>query len=260
MSFTRHVVAALAAVAGLAGVSTAYGADEWDFQIAPLYVWAKSVDGATALGQADSEVDLDFRDDILENLEAAFMLHAEAARGDLSLFFDYQYSSLEPSAQAAVGPIDIDARVTVDQQLWELGAAYTVYDSGSTTWQVLGGARFMDHDVDLKLRLAGPEGGQVDRKIGGGDEWWMGFAGTRMNMRLSDSWNLRARADVGYKEADNAALHVSIGADYQVNDWVSFTFGYRFMSFSYDSGDPDASRYRYDVDEQGPLLGFIFYW
>jgi len=44
----------------------------WEYSVAPLYLWGKSVKGTTGLGPAQLESDLNFKDDILGNLDAAF--------------------------------------------------------------------------------------------------------------------------------------------------------------------------------------------
>jgi hypothetical protein len=49
---------------------------DWEFALAPFYLWAVSLDGDVAIGPQDSSVLMDFSD-IFENLEAAFIVHFE---------------------------------------------------------------------------------------------------------------------------------------------------------------------------------------
>ena len=53
-------------------VSTAFAEEEeWDFSVAPMYLWAKNIEGFAAIGGSAAPLDLDFKDDILDNLDGA---------------------------------------------------------------------------------------------------------------------------------------------------------------------------------------------
>ena len=45
---------------------------EWEFMIAPLFLWGMSIDGESAIDGNALPLDLDFTDDIMENLDAVF--------------------------------------------------------------------------------------------------------------------------------------------------------------------------------------------
>ena len=67
-------------------VSTAIAEEEeWEFAVAPMYLWAKNIEGASAVGGLEAPLDLDFKDDILDNLDAAFAIHLEARKGNLNV-------------------------------------------------------------------------------------------------------------------------------------------------------------------------------
>ncbi len=46
---------------------------DWEFALAPFYLWAVSLDGDVVVGPQGNSVSMDFGD-IFENLEAAFIL------------------------------------------------------------------------------------------------------------------------------------------------------------------------------------------
>ena len=45
---------------------------DWEFTLAPLFLWGVSINGDATIGDATAPLALDFKDDILENLEAVF--------------------------------------------------------------------------------------------------------------------------------------------------------------------------------------------
>ena len=51
-----------------------------------MYLWAKNINGSASIGPLAAPLGLDFKDDILDNLETAFAIHFEAKQGDLTLF------------------------------------------------------------------------------------------------------------------------------------------------------------------------------
>ena len=83
----------LASVCLLSSQVLAENPGGWEYSVAPLYLWGKSVEGSSTFSGKEAPLDLEFRDDILENLEAAFAVHAEARQGDLTLFAEYNYAN-----------------------------------------------------------------------------------------------------------------------------------------------------------------------
>ena len=154
----------------------------WEYSIAPLYVWGKSIEGAAGLGPSEAELDLDFNDDILDNLDAAFTVHFEATQGELSLFAEYNYSKLDPSANAQIGPIPIKVDIGFEETIWEAGVRYVVAETDSTQWRVFGGIRSFDQQVDVKIAGQGPL--EKVLEISGGDDWWHGFDGDQQGPAL----------------------------------------------------------------------------
>ena len=59
--------------------------DEWQFALSPLFLWGMNLDGTTAIGPVTAPLELDFKDDVFENLAAAFTVHFEAKKNDLAL-------------------------------------------------------------------------------------------------------------------------------------------------------------------------------
>ena len=132
-----------------------------------------------------------------------------------------------------------------------MGAGYTLLQSESTRWEVLGGVRWQEHDLDAEID--GPE--FLPGQIKGGDDWSHGFLGGRVTTSVGKNWSLIARGDYGYGGSDNDAWNLSLIADYRFKGWGSAFVGYRYMQIDYEGSD-----YGYDAEQQGPQLGVVFYW
>ena len=235
----------------------------WEYSVAPLYLWAKNIEGESGIGPITSPLELDFQDDILENLDAAFAIHFEAKQGDLTLFAEYNFARLDPTVEQEVGSISARVDVEFEDTMAELGVAYRVGKTGSTEWEVLGGVRYLeqDLDIDIEIETEGPgEGpGVLPENITGGDDWWHGFGGVRMTTQISESWSFKARADMGYKSSSNKSVHAFGMFDYRFRDWGSAFVGYRFLDIEYEGGS-GKDRYAFDGDQRGPLIGLNFYF
>ena len=126
---------------------------EWEFSLAPLFLWGISIDGDAAIGTATAPLELDFKDDVLENLEAVYTVHFEARKDRLSLIAEYQYVSLDPTA--AAGPVEVD--IEFKNTAAELAVGWEFLRGGQTGWEVLAGLRYLDQDVDVAGTLSLPD-------------------------------------------------------------------------------------------------------
>ncbi|MEH6584901.1 MAG: hypothetical protein V7754_23515, partial [Halioglobus sp.] len=103
----------------------------------PLFLWGMSIDGISAIEGNALPLDLSFNDDVLDNLDTAFSLHFEARKGDLLLFAEYQYVSLDPEFEASIGPAPVSASIDFAVNTVELGGGYTVSSNERTRWEIL---------------------------------------------------------------------------------------------------------------------------
>ncbi len=225
------------------------GSDEWQFALSPLFLWGMSVDGTQQIGDISAPLELNFKDDLLDNMAAVFTLHFEAHKKDLAFFTEYQYVKLEPSSEIPNGPtIDVDFTV----QKAELGAGYRISTWwGNTDVEPILGLRWTYQDLEL-----GPQTGS--NLMDSNESWWDIFGGVRFWTHFNEKWTLISRGDIGAGGSD-FVLNVSFILDYQFRDWGSAFVGFRWMDYDYDNGS-GLDRYAYDAAEQGPLMGFSFYW
>ena len=77
------------------------GADEWKFQIVP-YLWFADIEGTQRIGAVEVPIDLGF-DDVIDNLEFAFMMAFEAHKDRWGFLVDFEYLDLEASDTLPMG-------------------------------------------------------------------------------------------------------------------------------------------------------------
>lgn len=257
MKNLRFVVAAILATTMLMVSQSAFSEqEEWEFLISPMYIWAKSIDGVSAIGGSETALDLDFQDDILENIDSSFTIHFEATRDNMSWFGEVNYGRLGPNSTRTLGGIEINADVDYVDLMAEAGFFRQLGISGTSNWEILAAVRYYDQDIDV--RIATDPGNADDpppENVMGGDSWWNAVVGLRCRFQLAGHWHLSLRSDFGYGGSKNQSLHLAGIADYPFNDWGSFFLGYRFLAIDYDNKKQSASGYRFDADQQGPVLG-----
>jgi predicted porin len=241
---------------GNINVAFAAGGDstdgEWQFSLAPLFLWAQGIEGTSTIGPVTAPLDITFKD-ALSNLEATFTVHYEMKKDKLTLFGEYQYVNLGPEA---VGPLGGTVNIGFKDTIAELGVAYWVFGTEKTDWEIFGGARYTKQKLDVNV-----EDGRDLLNVS--DDWWVGFFGGRMSVTLSDKWSFIARADYGLGSGDtNSIWNVNAMFDYRFKAWGSVFAGYKYMNYDYDNGNKDLSlsRYAYDASQQGPLIGLNFHW
>ncbi len=248
------VLTAATALSFASGTASAE-AGEWEFSLSPLFLWGLSVDGDATISGQTAPLDLGFTDEIWDNMEGVFTVHFEARRDDWSFFTELQYIDLQPDIEAQQGPIKVKGEVDFDEVVWELGAGWAFYESERTRWELIGGGRYTDEDVEIDLNLSvGPGEGKSNR-IKGGDDWWHGFAGVRVAHAFTERWSFISRADLGYGGSDNSAANFSFMFDYRFRDWGSAFFGGRWLGYDYES-----SSYGFDATKAGPVAGITLYW
>lgn len=265
---------------------------EWDLGLT-LYGWAKSVDGQTR----GTDISLDFADEIIDLLDGAFMAKIEAESGPLLVFAAYEYTKLltddrDTSVEYDVDvpfdppgplpptsinvPVNVSSNVEASdvQHMWELGAAWRLYEGHSLDFFVEGGLRYYDYQIKVFVNSlnataelpTGPVEVQIpaeNRVIGA--EWLQPFVGVRGNYHFGENWRLEGRIDYGNNPWDGTDSNNSWMAEanlyWQVARWGAIMLGYRYVKQDYDNGREGSDyAYSWDMDEFGPALGFTFLW
>lgn len=228
-------------------LATASGAqaqtsDEWQFQIAPLYLWAMNLDGTMQLGGGPSgDFEVDFND-AFQNLETAFTVHFEASKGRWGLLADVMYLNLKGD-QAISGPGET-AEIKIKNLILEGAGGYQVADR----FWIIAGLRYFKIDPTVSFQIA-PD-------IDPSTSWTDAFAGIIVRPKLGNRWTLDARFDIG-TGGSNFVWNASAVIDYRLARWAAVFAGYRYMDYDYSSSETIL---KYDVAMNGPVAAFRFFW
>ena len=117
-------------------------AKNWDFSLAPLYLWAVSINGDMTVKGTKVDMDVPFSE-IFDNLDGALTFHFEGVRNQSWGFFtDLNYIVLNPE--------DGDIDINYTQILGELAAFYRLIEQDLVI-DGFGGLRYSAMDVELEL-------------------------------------------------------------------------------------------------------------
>lgn len=242
-------------------VATVAGSDsdQWTYD-ATIYLWGAGIKGTTPTG---GDIDMSFSD-ILKDLDMTFMGGFGAHKGKWSLLADVIYMDLSQSDSGKETIPVLDGAVTITKTVdtdvgmkaWitTFGAGYNVIDNERATVDLLGGARYVNLDVDIKLKLtlAGEEL-QTSRKakVSESDNVWDGIVGVRGKYKINDKWYLPYYADIGTGSSD-LTWQAMAGVGYQFK-WGDVLLAYRYLDYNFDS-----DFILDDLNISGPALGARF--
>jgi len=241
-----RLVSAVIGVIVAAGAAVPAGAqsssDEWEFQIAPLYLWAVDMGGTMTVREQAVPVDIAFSD-AFDKLEAAFTVHFEAWKGDWGLLADVNWLDIG-GEQTLPGPLGGSVKVDLQQYLIELAGGYQFDDASF----VIAGVRYAALDPKVTL----PMGNVVDP-----DQSWVdGFVGLMWRPQLSKRWSFTGRFDIGGGSSD-LVWNAMAAFDVAFSRHAAFLLGYRYLDYDYTDEDEG---FGYDVSQQGPFAALRFFW
>ena len=223
----------------------------WQFNLAPFYLWAVTIDGDVTLGTNTVPVTVPFSD-IFDNLEGAFIIHFEAMRKNKWGFLvDVNYLDVTNGVTLQPGPgPGVQTNVDFNTTLGELSGLYRI-NRDKHNFDLIAGMRY----TKLKNKvttLAGPV--LADASI----DWVDPLIGARWLWDFADEWKLIARGDIGgFGIGSDFAWQGLAAVDWQPFKHVSFIGGYRAIGQDYEEGS-GSSLFRFDATIHGPLLGVNF--
>ena len=237
--------------AAIGGKSSAEAPKNWEFNLAPFYIWGVTLDGDVTVGTNTVPVKLPFSD-ITDNLEAAFIVHFEGMhKNNWGFLIDVNYLDLSSDVNLP-GPFSAPGNVDFDATLVEFSALYRL-PNGDHVFDVIAGLRYTKLENKLTLN-AGPT------LVDASEDWTDPLIGMRWKWGFADRWTLVARGDIGgFGIGSDIALQGLALVDWQPFDCVSFLAGYRAIYQDYEDGS-GSDRFNYDATMHGPVLGVNFRW
>jgi len=225
----------------------------WDFNLAPLYLWMVDMEGDMGIGPVDATgVNVPFSD-LFDNLESIFTVHFEAMhRSNWGFFLDYSGLDISASGTLVTPPVTI----TLDfaSTFIEAGGVYRV-KNGPHNFDMLGGVRYTKLEPDLTVTLIPP-----GQKFSLTEDWYDPIIGVRYFYDFGNKWMLSARGDIGgFGVGCDFTWNVAALVHFQPWKNVGFVAGYRALDQDYESGS-GASRFKWDMRMSGPLLGLNIVW
>ncbi|MEM8768651.1 MAG: hypothetical protein AAGE43_14475 [Pseudomonadota bacterium] len=218
---------------------------DWEILFSP-YLWGSSLKGESQVGVLPPlEIDASFSD-IVSNLNIALALHTEFHRGKFAFVVDPMFVSLEAEADAN-GP----ATPIADIEMWLVDAwvAYKI----TPEWELLGGARFQQQDISVQAGLPSPPFPE-DQSFGVKEDWMDWFVGARFNYGIGDGWRIIGHGDIALAGDSETNYQLSLFFNRKIRKTMMLNLGYKFMESDYD-GFPS---YRWDVRQQGPVVGYTW--
>ena len=224
--------------------------EEWQHTVV-LYGIGASIDGKAGIGSVTADVDVGF-DDILDNLEFGAMAAYRGERGRFAVVADLIFMALEQKKNG-LGPFGgTQAKVEADQLIVELDGSWALTER----LDAYAGLRYWELDTELDVAGGGPLGETLSADMT--EDWVDPIVGLRYVAPISEHWDFIVRGDIGgFGVGSDFTWHASAFATWQVSEHGSLLFGYRHMDVDYDDGS-GSSRFRWDVAEGGPTVGFAW--
>jgi len=231
-----------------AGVS----ADEWSYQLEP-YLMVTSINGDATIGRTnEADVDVDFGT-ILDNLDAAAMVHFEAHHDSgWGAVFDYGFMDLGGNKTDGFG---ISTDVGVRQGVLELQALYRNKLSDGFL-DYFAGVRWWDNDIDVELNFSGLPSFEKEVE----SDWIDPVVGVRWIKNIDNKWTFLAQADIGgFGLGSDFTSSVQSGVMYKISDLLTLDLKYKATWVDFEEGTKGQQGYfGYDTVTHGTVIGLAF--
>lgn len=212
-----------------------------------LYGWAQGLDGDISVRGRSAPVDVGF-DQILEDLDLAFMGVVEIGRGRWSFMADINYAKINSSDTIH----NISINMEQEQFLGNFTVIYEALRTDCMKLDAYAGARV--NSIDLQLDLddsitIGRDFSDTDSKT-----WVDPIIGARFQTELSDKFFFRVVGDIGgFGISSDLTWQAMAGFGCRIMENGSLLLGYRGIGTDYSDGG-----FTYDVVARGPVIGFEY--
>jgi len=220
----------------------------WEFNLAPLYLWAISIDGDMGIRGRTGNVSIDFGD-IWDNLEGVFTVRFNGLyRKKYGFVFDYNY--LDLGTEKVTDLVNVD--VGLKSQIINLAGSYR-FLNGDHTLDGVAGIRYMKLEAGIELNDLGAS-------LDGDQDWIDPIVGLRYNYAFTDKWSLQLYGDIGgFGVSSDFTWQGLALIDFQPWKNVAFVAGYRGIGTDYETGS-GADQFTFDATVHGPLIGVDIRW
>jgi hypothetical protein len=225
--------------------------DNWEFTIAP-YAWLAGQSGqvGTFPGYPAADIDVDFYDDILGNINGAIMLVGQVMKGHLGISADVVYTDIEMDEQT---PGNYFNTFTSRTKSWVVSASgvFRLYEEKKRNIDLMAGLRYWSVESKLSVSPGVLPGGSIKNE----EDWIDPILGIKGLMPLgqSDFFVSAIAAIGGFGVGSDLMWDVSVNFGYKFTDTFSTSLGYRYLDVDYDDDG-----YVYDISQDGPTLALTW--
>jgi predicted porin len=206
-----------------------------------LYLWGAGLSGNVGNAAGASPVNVSF-DDILDNMEAAFMGNYRLKASKWAFGLEYIYLNLAPTSDTPPATVDLK------QSILELTGGYEL----APGLEALAGIRYVDISMNTTLNIS-----PTPPSISGEDDWVDPIIGLDYRTALSEKWQFYGRGDIGgFGVGSDVTWQLAAYFGYMPSERWNLFAGYRHLDFDYKSDN--ENRFFYDMGISGPLVGFGF--
>ncbi|CAG36991.1 conserved hypothetical protein [Desulfotalea psychrophila LSv54] len=223
--------------------------DQWIFHLTP-YSWLAGQRGtvATLPELPPADIDIDFYDDVLDNLNGALMLVGEVRQGRVGVVLDISYIDIESEEPLSSSYF---SQVSSTTKTWMVSTAafYRLFEADKEFLDLLAGIRYWS--VESGLTLTG--GTHGPKCFSNREEWVDPILGLKGLTVLGDS-NFFLIGNFligGFGVESDFMWDATLNLGYAWTETFSTTIGYRYLDVDYQKDD-----FLYDVSQSGPIIGF----
>lgn len=219
---------------------------DWWFNMT-AYGWLTDTTGDIGVRGFKAPVSIGM-DDVLDDLDFAYMTYLEFGYKKWSLGVDGIYAKMSDDSTFAVGPVSGYASLEMEQAFITTRLQYRVHESESAKVDVFAGFRWNYFDVDLDVNANLGRGG-LD--VGLTEDWFDPIVGARAVVSLGGGWFVQAAGDIGGFGAESDLTWQALGGvGYRFSPMVSMVAGYRAMGVDYEKDG-----FLLDTVSHGPVIG-----
>lgn len=222
---------------------------DWQFNLAPFYLWGVNIDGDLSVGPATAQIKVPF-EDVFDSLEAAFIVHFESVyKSQWGFLVDINYLDLENNMPL---PMGISSTVDLNLTLSEFSGYYRLQRDAHKL-DFIAGVRYINMENTVSI-TGGPTLINADK------DWLDPLIGARWVWEFSDGWSLITRGDLGGFGVGSDFTWQALGlVEWQPWKHVSILAGYRALYIDYQDGS-GREYFNFDATIHGPVLGLNFKW
>lgn len=215
----------------------------WEFEFTP-YIWGASIEGEIGVKGLSTPIDWGF-DDILENLDGAFMFAFDARKDRFGIYTEGFWMKLSDRSGSSE-PDFRDVKVTVSDLIFDAMIYYRVVEEPYTLDLLAGGRYFyLDTELDFKSGILG------GRQVSGSQDFIDPVVGFRLHYPFSEKFTGVLFGDIGgFDVSSKLTWQVFAGLHYKLTECVDLKVEWRHMEIDYDRGG-----FKTDLELNGLMLG-----